>query len=104
MSDPLEVTARDLIRYAEQERDLHIGRATLLEREVESLKQEIQSLISELKPAGPVPEQRSEFANRLVDYIWRSVENSVHEDDPPDIKDRIKAWLAYRLEKWSENP
>lgn len=51
MTDPSTITARDLIRAAEQERDLARGRARLLEVEVATLRQQIAELQAELCPS-----------------------------------------------------
>lgn len=100
--DALAITARQMIRTAEREVELAVRRARLAEAQLESAEKQVADMLAEYKPSSP-DDGRRVFAERVVDYMWRTIMDAKHDDDGPyEMKGRVTDWLEYRLEQWSK--
>lgn len=99
MSDPLAVTAREMIAAAEQERDLALGQVRALENKL-ARESELREAFAQEAAAFPTLDDKwRALAKAIVmearRHIWRE-----YEDGPDDLD--LVELVAHRLRTVSE--
>ncbi|HEU4345772.1 MAG TPA: hypothetical protein VFU31_29840 [Candidatus Binatia bacterium] len=104
-TDPLEVTAYEMVQSAESRARLSEGRAQDAEKRAEKAEQKQSELIKELAAVGgETPRDARKTAERIISSIYDRFEraNWMYDDDgysedPLLLKDYLIDWLTTHL-------